>query len=79
MVLDSLTPLLIIIIGLVLIITGLIILASKHEGKGIEKEYGAVIVIGPIPIIVGSSKKAAIIAGVIAILLLLIVLLFLIF
>lgn len=72
---DVLTPVLIIAIGLILVLIGLLMLVTRYKGKGVEKEYGAVIVIGPIPIIVGSSKKAAVIAGAVAVLVLLLILL----
>ncbi|WFO75537.1 DUF131 domain-containing protein [Desulfurococcaceae archaeon MEX13E-LK6-19] len=76
--LDTSLPLAIIIIGILLIIVGLFVLTRTGGGKNVEKEYGAVIVIGPIPIIIGSSKKAALIAGVIAILMLILFLVLLI-
>jgi uncharacterized protein (TIGR00304 family) len=54
---------LIIVIGVVIILLGALFLASGGSASG-ETEVGGVIIIGPIPIIFGSSSKAALIAAV---------------
>ncbi len=54
---------LLVLAGIVLIVIGMI--AGALRSGGGEAEAGAVVIIGPIPIIVGSSGRAALLAAVI--------------
>ncbi len=65
-----------IIIGVALLLIGIIFLALRGSGK---TEYGGVIVIGPLPIVFGSSSDAVKIAviGAIALMVLAIILMLL--
>ncbi|MCE4625042.1 MAG: DUF131 domain-containing protein [Desulfurococcales archaeon] len=68
----------VVMLGVFLIIVG-VILAAMHggEGKG-EGEVGGVIIIGPIPIVFGSSGRAAIIAALLGALLMVLAIAFMI-
>lgn len=70
------SELLILSIGIVFIVIGLLLLMKTASKDIVEKNYGAVIVIGPLPIILGSSRKAAVLAGVIALVILVFILMY---
>ena len=53
---------LLVLAGIVLIVAGVI--AGALRSGGGEAEAGAVIIIGPIPIVVGSSGRAALLAAI---------------
>ena len=59
----------VVMLGVFLIIVG-VILAAMHGGEGKSRsEVGGVIIIGPIPIVFGSSGRAALIAAILGALL----------
>ncbi|MEB3760169.1 MAG: DUF131 domain-containing protein [Desulfurococcales archaeon] len=65
---------LLVVIGIVLIFLGSLISALQGgEGKA---EVGGVVVIGPFPIIFGSSGRAAIIAAVLAVVIIVLMIVF---
>ncbi len=57
-----------VILGIILLLVGILISAlsgtSRGEESGEKTEVGGVVIIGPIPIIFGSSGKAALMAAV---------------
>ncbi len=53
---------LLVLVGIVLIVAGILAASSQGEGR---VEGGGVVVIGPIPIIFGTSDRAALAAAVI--------------
>lgn len=65
---------LLLIIGVVLIFLGALI-SALQGGEG-EAEVGGVVVIGPFPIIFGSSGRAAIIAAVLAVVIIVLMIVF---
>ncbi len=68
------TGILLVVIGIVLIFLGALISALQGgEGKA---EVGGVVVIGPFPIIFGSSGRAAIIAAVLAVVIIVLMIIF---
>jgi len=67
---------LVLLLGIVLVVIGFTILlleALRNKGKG-EVEGGMVVVIGPLPIVIGSSERVSIVLLVLAIVLTVIVL-----
>ncbi|WP_457619989.1 TIGR00304 family membrane protein [Methanopyrus sp.] len=59
-------------VGIVLVTLAILLLAIKNaSGKG---EWGGVILIGPVPIVVGSSPKIALIVSILALVMMLIML-----
>ncbi len=64
------------IIGVLLIALGAVLGALKHsEGEG-HTEVGGVIVIGPFPIIFGSSGRAAVFAAILAVVIIVLMIVF---
>ncbi len=63
-----------VIIGILLIFMG--VFMSAIQGSKGSVEAGGVVVIGPIPIIFGSSSRAAVIAGVLGLTLMIVTLMF---
>jgi len=61
--------LLIIFIGLIMITAGIILLIIDSLKKEKNVETGGVLIIGPIPIVFGSSREAAYLAMILAIVL----------
>ncbi len=70
------TWLIMILIGILLLVIGILLLVREGGLRG-KSEGGAVVVIGPLPIIVGTSRQAALIAAIIALIVLIIMLVFL--
>jgi uncharacterized protein (TIGR00304 family) len=58
------------LIGLLLIVLSLI--SGEREGERVEG--GGVLIVGPLPIVFGSSRKAALIAAIIGVIMIVIVL-----
>ncbi|MCD6487721.1 MAG: DUF131 domain-containing protein [Desulfurococcales archaeon] len=65
---NTLIGLILMIIGIVMMAIGIMLLLTSHKES--RTEGGAVILIGPIPIILASNKKIAIILAIIAIVIL---------